>query len=208
MRLFLLSMLKNRVPARVVLLALVAGLIAPAGLLAQDLHPSRRPSPMGMARTFVDDAYVRVVYSRPYQRGRDNIFGTEESGAVVPFGQLWRFGANEATEITVAEDVKVAGETLPAGTYSVFVTPGAEEWTFHFNSVLGLNGTGRFDPETGDFENAYSADNDVVTVSAPTAKTEEEVDQLTITFEEVTEGAEMVVGWIHTEVRLPLAASD
>ena len=42
---------------------------------AQDLHPSRRPSPTGIARTFVGDTYVKVVYSRPYKRGRDNIFG-------------------------------------------------------------------------------------------------------------------------------------
>ena len=68
---------------------------------AQDLHPSRRPSPMGMARITLDDTYVRVVYSRPYQRGRENIFGTEESEALVPYGKIWRTGANEGTEITI-----------------------------------------------------------------------------------------------------------
>jgi hypothetical protein len=62
---------------------------------AQDLHPSRRPSPMGLARATLANVgtYVSVVYSRPYERGRSNIFGSEESGALVPYGQRWRTGA-------------------------------------------------------------------------------------------------------------------
>jgi hypothetical protein len=179
--------------------------ILPDLAAAQDLHPSRRPSPMGMARTMLGDTYVKVVYSRPYQRGRDNIFGTEESGALVPFGQLWRTGANEATEITVTGDVMVAGETLPAGTYSLFTTPGAEEWTIHFNSALGLNGTMRF--SEGGAENAYSADNDVVTATATpsTLGEDDQVDQFTISFETTDAGADMILRWVDTEVRVPIA---
>jgi Protein of unknown function (DUF2911) len=190
------------------LAAVVATLAAclPGLAAAQDLHPSRRPSPMGMARTTLGDTYVRVVYSRPYQRGRDNIFGTEESGALVPYGKLWRTGANEATEITVTGDVTVAGDTLPAGTYSIFTTPGADEWKIHFNSALGLSGTVRF--EGGEAHEAYSPDNDVLVVSAqPTAiGGEEPVDQLTISFEDTEAGADMVLRWVDTEVRVPVAA--
>lgn len=191
-------------------LAAVAATIAsvsPAPAAAQDLHPSRRSSPMGMARVNLDDTYVRVVYSRPYQRGRDNIFGTEESGALVPYGQLWRTGANEATEITVTGDVMVAGERLPAGTYSLFTTPGADEWKVHFNTALGLNGTMRFDPETRTGENAYSTDNDVLVVTATPSSIEgdEEVDQLTISFERSDAGADMLLRWVDTEVRVPFA---
>ena len=115
--------------------------LAPA-LDAQDLHPSRRPSPMGMARITLDDTYVKVVYSRPYKRGRENIFGTEESGALVPYGQIWRTGANEATELTTTGDLRIAGQALAAGTYSIFTVPGPEEWSVHFNSALGLSDTG------------------------------------------------------------------
>lgn len=188
------------------LLAAVA-LAVPAVAAAQDLHPSRRSSPMGMARVTLDDGtYVRVIYSRPYKRDRDNIFGTEESGALVPFGQLWRTGANEATEITVTGDVTVGGERLPAGTYSLFTTPGAEEWKIHFNSALGLSGTVRFNPETREPEPAYLPENDVATVTAkPTAIEGEEVDQLTISFESTETGADMVLRWISTEVRVPIA---
>ena len=114
---------------------------------AQDLHPSRRPSPTGIASTFIGDTYVKVVYSRPYKRGRDNIFGTEDSGALVPYGKTWRTGANEATEITLTEDVRIGDQKLAAGTYSIFTVPGPESWSVQFNSALGLSGTGRFDTE-------------------------------------------------------------
>ncbi|HSL84449.1 MAG TPA: DUF2911 domain-containing protein [Thermoanaerobaculia bacterium] len=201
----------KRAPRSLALAALVAAvaLLAPAVADAQDLHPSRRASPMGMARITLDDGtYVRVVYNRPYKRGRDNVFGTEESGALVPYGQLWRTGANEATEITVTGDVQVAGQTLPAGTYSLFTTPGADEWKVHFNSELGLSGTGRFNQETRQFESAYTPDKDVVTATAtPTAIEGEdaEVDQFTISFEKTDAGADMILRWIRTEVRVPIA---
>lgn len=199
----------NRCARRFAPVALVAlaALLAPEVLPAQDLHPSRRPSPMGMARITLDDTYVRVVYSRPYQRGRDNIFGTEESGALIPFGQLWRTGANEATEITVTGDVLVDGELLPAGTYSLFTTPGSDEWKIHFNSELGLSGTGRFNPETREFEEGYLPENDVVVATAEprTLEEDEEVDQFTISFERTDAGADMLFRWVDTEVRVPLA---
>ena len=187
---------------RLLLAAVLALLAVPAA--PQDLHPSRRPSPMGMARITVDDTYVRVVYSRPYKRGRDNIFGSAESGALVPFGEVWRTGANEATEITLTGDLEVAGKPLAAGTYSLFTVPGPETWTVHFNSALGLNGTARRNPETGDFEQVDLAPTDVVVVSATAAALEEEVDQFTIAFEAVEGGADMCLRWITTEVCVPL----
>jgi hypothetical protein len=107
---------------------------------------------MAMARTMIEDTYVRVVYSRPYKRGRENIFGAADSGALVPYGERWRTGANEATEITLTGDLEVGGRSLAAGNYSLTTTPSAESWTVHFNSALGLNGNARQNPETGAFE--------------------------------------------------------
>ncbi|MDX1632299.1 MAG: DUF2911 domain-containing protein [Thermoanaerobaculia bacterium] len=178
---------------------------------AQDLHPSRRPSPMGMARTLLDDGtYVRVVYSRPYERGRDNIFGTEESGALVPFQQVWRTGANEATEITVTQDVKVAGKKLSAGTYSMFTTPAPDKWKIHFNSALGLSGTARYNPETEEYEEGYLEENNVLTVGIEpeTLDEDEKVTQFTISFEDDDAGADMVLRWIRTEVRVPIQPAE
>jgi hypothetical protein len=195
----------KRTPILAIALALAAALfVVDLAAVAQDLHPSRRPSPMGMARTDLGDAYVRVVYSRPYLRGRDNIFGTEESGALVPFGKVWRTGANEGTELTVTKDVKVAGETLPAGTYTLFTTPGPESWGVHINSLLGFSGTFRRNAETGQFENAYDAANNVVDVTVKPGTLEEEADQFTIVFEEADGGVHLVLRWQKTEVRVPI----
>lgn len=190
-------------------LSLVIGVLLVSDLaLTQDLHPSRRPSPMGMARTMLGDCYVKVVYSRPYKRGRDNIFGTEEEKALVPYGKLWRTGANEATEITVTKDVIVGGKKLAAGTYSLFTTPGPEKWTVHFNTALGMSGTGYFNPETGEFKEGYSPENDIVVVTAPVKKLDEEVDQFTISFEKAGEGADMILKWIKTEIRVPVKVAE
>jgi hypothetical protein len=192
--------------AALLALAAVASLAPP--LAAQDLHPSRRPSPMGMARVTLGDAYVRIVYGRPYKRGRDNIFGTKESGALVPFGERWRTGANEATEITVTKDVTIAGRRLPAGTYSLFTTPGPERWTFHFNSLLGLSGTGYF--ADGKFTAVDLGPTDLLVVEAPVSAIpaeKEEVDQFTFDFEKTDAGADLVLRWIRTELRLPVAVA-
>ncbi len=183
--------------------ALVATL-APTKTSAQDLHPSRRPSPMGIARTFVDDGYVSVTYSRPYKRGRE-IFGSKESGAVVPYGELWRTGANEATQITLTKDLMVAGQKLPAGTYSLFTIPGEKQWQVQFNTALGLNGTRRRNPASGEMEEAYKVENNVVTVTVPVGATKEEIDQFTITFEDREGGKDLVLRWITTEIHVPLA---
>ena len=191
--------MRNAFRLTLVLAALV-GLFAADLAIAQDLHPSRRPSPMGMARVTLDDgaAYVKVTYSRPYKRGRDNIFGTEDSGALVPFGKLWRTGANEASEITTTGDLTFGGEALPAGTYSLFTTPGAEEWTVHVNSAVGGNGT-----------SGYDAANDVVALKVTPGATEEEVDQFTISFDEQEDGStHLVLAWINTEVRVPVAVAE
>jgi hypothetical protein len=193
-----------RFDRRIVLAALAAAVAVPLAS-AQDLHPSRRPSPLGMARTMLDDAYVRVVYGRPYKRDRKNIFGTKESGAVVVYGERWRTGANEATELTVTRDVLFGGQKLPAGTYSLSTTPAPGTWKVHLNSKLGLDGLGTFANNT--FTPVDLPPTDVLTVSAPATELPEdkEVDQLTFEFEKTAAGTDMVLRWIRTEVRVPIA---
>jgi hypothetical protein len=190
------------------LCALAAVTLLPALAAAQDLHPSRRPSPMGMARILLGDAYLRVVYSRPYERERPVIFGKEEDGALVPFGKVWRTGANEATEITVTADVLVGAEKKPLaeGTYSLFTIPGAESWQVLVVDKLGLSGAGTFNPETREFTEIDVAAEAVVNVAAKPAAIPEadKVDQFTISFEKTGDAsADMVLRWILTEVRVP-----
>jgi hypothetical protein len=188
-----------------VVFALVLAVAASAVVVGQDLHPSRRPSPMGMARTMLGDAYVRVVYGRPYKRGRANIFGTKESNAVVPYGERWRTGANEATEITVTRDVLVGGQKLQAGTYSLSTTPGPTAWKVHFNSKLGLDGLGIFANDTFTPVDLVPTDVLVVSATATALPEAKEVDQLTFEFEKTANGTDMVLRWIRTEVRVPIA---
>jgi hypothetical protein len=189
-------------------LALLALLLVTDVAAAQDLHPSRRPSPTGIAKTFLGETYVKVTYSRPYMRGRA-VFGDPSDGEsyLVPFGQTWRTGANEATEITITGPVLVSGERLEAGTYSLFTVPGASSWEVRFHPGLGMDGTGRLDPESGGFTETYDPDLDVLVVEVPTASLEEAVDQFTIGFETVAGGTAMVFRWERTEVRVPLAGS-
>lgn len=192
-----------RVGTGVLVVAALIGGVMPAE--AQDLHPSRRPSPVGIARTHLGDTYVKVTYGRPYARGRD-IFGAAGGATtyLVPFGEVWRTGANEATELTTTGPLMVAGERLEAGTYSVFTVPGASSWEIRFSPQLGLDGTAIFNPETGQVTPAYDESRDVLTVTLPSGRLEEPVDQFTIEFED----SELVLSWERTEVRIPVAPAS
>ena len=174
---------------------------------AQDLHPSRRLSPIGIARTHIGDTYVKVTYGQPYIRGRE-IFGadTDSTTFLVPFGEVWRTGASEATEITVTGPVMLAGNHLDAGTYSIFTEPSAESWVFHVTGELGLDGTGIFNTETQVFTPVYGPEKDLFSFSAPVNNLPEDaaVDPFTISFEESDSGVDMVLRWEWTEVRAPI----
>lgn len=187
-------------------LAVGGTLAATAPASAQDLHPSRRPSPIGIARTHIGDTYVKVTYGRPYMRGR-SIFGTPGDTVtyLVPFGEVWRTGANEATELTTTGPLMVAGNRLEAGTWSIFTVPGPQTWSIRFNPALGLDGTNRFDEATGEFSPGYDASRDVLRVDVPAGTTGEVVDQFTMTFERTAGGADLVLRWERTEVRIPVA---
>lgn len=126
---------------------------------------------------------VEVTYGRPSVRDRE-IFGD-----LVPFGEVWRTGANESTAITFSDDVKVNGEELAAGTYSLYTIPGSNEWTIIFNSKLSW-GT------------QYDEREDVVRISVVPEETHP-MEQMLIYFENVTaESGDMFIHW--DDVRVPV----
>jgi hypothetical protein len=183
-----------------------AAAIDAAPAAGQDLHPSRRPSPIGIAKTHVGDTYVKVTYGRPYMRGR-RIFGAAGDTAqiLVPFGQLWRTGANEATELTTTGPLRFAGRPLAAGTYSIFTVPGPQSWEVRVSPQLGLDGTGGLSA-SGEFTpDIYAEARDVLKVNVPSGQIGEPVDQFTIEFENGATGTDMVLRWERTEVRIPIA---
>lgn len=92
---------------------------------------SSRPSPPATATGKVGGANISINYSSPSVKGR------KIWGELVPYGKMWRAGANEATIFETDKDITVEGKKLPAGKYSLFALPGEKEWQFAFNSQTG-----------------------------------------------------------------------
>src|SRR5687768_761079 len=89
---------------------------------------SKRPSPPAVEKeTLSGGATVTIDYSQPSVKGR--AIGKD----IAPYGKVWRTGANEPTTIEISNDVKVEGQTLPAGKYSLWTIPGESEWVVIFN---------------------------------------------------------------------------
>jgi hypothetical protein len=133
-----------------------------------------------------DGLIVKTSYSSPHKKGRV-IFGE-----LVPYGKVWRTGANEATLIEFNQAVKVAGKELKAGKYSLWSIPAAGDWTIIFNG------------ETGQWGTNYDEEEDVLRVTVPSAKTPATAEQLAITFNKVPAGADMVLHWDNTAVTVPI----
>lgn len=118
------------------LLLTLAGFLITSLLWAQ-ADKSNRPSPPATASGKIKDANITINYSSPAVKGR-KIFGD-----LVPYGQVWRAGANEATLFETDKEIKVEGKTLPAGKYSLYAIPGEKEWTIIFNKQTGQWGVKR-----------------------------------------------------------------
>lgn len=131
---------------------------------------------------------MKVVYSRPQKKDRV-IFGE-----LLKYGEVWRVGANEATEITFLQEVTIGDKKVKAGRYTVYAIPQEGEWEVHFS-----NDNDRW----GHY--AYKPDESLVTkITVPTAKTNETVEAFSILFEAVDGGAHMIMGWDDTMVRVPI----
>lgn len=111
-----------------ILFALILSLISFA-TLAQNKEEKVRVSPKAEVMQVVGFTEVRIIYSRPGVKGR------EIWGGLVPYNQVWRAGANEATKFIFSTDVVIEGKPLKAGAYSFFAIPGKNEWTLIFNKV-------------------------------------------------------------------------
>ena len=149
-------------------------------------------SPMDTVTFSQNGLDVEVVYYRPYKKGR-LIFGLEEDGALQPFGVYWRLGANDATTIELKTDVSFAGQPLKAGKYSLYAFPGKNSWQIGVNSKS--NRWGVSEPDH---------DDDVLMVEVPVFYSDEIIEQFKISFEASERGAEMVLKWENSIVRIPI----
>ncbi len=147
-----------------------------------------RPSPMYMTTMKYDDTYMKITYGRPHKKDRE-IFG-----GLVPYGEIWRTGANEATELTTTGDIYLAGNLVKAGTYSIFTIPQKDKWTIILNSALGQWGAYEYDPGK-----------DVLRFEVPVEKTDVIYEPFTIEFNQDNSDAFLAMIWDHTKVSIPLS---
>jgi hypothetical protein len=102
---------------------------------------SKRPSPPASAECkFSDGKTIKIDYSSPRARGR-KIFGEAKENALVPYGEVWRAGANEATTFVANANVTVGGKAVPAGSYTIFTVPKADSWWLVISKKTGEWGT-------------------------------------------------------------------
>lgn len=148
-----------------------------------------QPSPFTKIEQKVGLTDVTLEYSRPGMRGR-TIFGD-----LVPFGKMWRTGANKNTMITFSDDVVIDGQTLKAGSYSIFVTPTAKSWDIVFYSDTENRGT----PQNWDDSKvAAKVTQDVYPIS-------EKIETFTISFDDLTnDSANLVIMWEQTYVPIKI----
>jgi hypothetical protein len=147
-------------------------------------------SPAEKLNTKIGLTDVTLEYSRPGVKGRErNIFG-----GLVPYGEVWRTGANASTKVTFSDSVKVKGQWLPGGTYALYTIPGQDEWTVIFSKNLGLWGS-----------MGYKQEEDALRVKVKPVNVGEPAETFTINFSDFSNNsANMNILWDFTKVSVPL----
>ena len=130
---------------------------------------------------------IKVLYGRPQKKGR-SIFGS-----LVPYNKVWRTGANEATEITFFQDVKLGDQEIKAGTYTLFTIPKKDTWTIIINSDTDVWGS-----------YYYNKDKDVARFDVP-VKNADALEYFSIAFTKQTDGAHMILAWDNISVAVPFS---
>ncbi len=147
-----------------------------------------RKSPISISSVKSEGVYIKVVYGQPYRKGR-SIFGDLE-----PYGQVWRTGANEATEITFTEPVLFADEPIDPGTYALFTIPNQENWTIILNNDLG---------QWGAFE--YKEEFDYLRIQVPVETQDSPMEAFTIAFDEPENSmTTMSLAWDVVRIEVPI----
>jgi hypothetical protein len=129
---------------------------------------------------------ARVIYSRPHKQGR-KIFGN-----LLKYGEPWRLGANEATEIEFFQPVTIQNKSVAKGRYIVYCIPEETEWTIIFNNNIYSWGL-KQDPGK-----------DIYKFKIPVEKAPSTIEHFTIVFQQAGKDAYMVIAWDDTEARLPI----
>jgi hypothetical protein len=151
--------------------------------------PKKRPSPPANAECrLASGKTVKVAYSSPRMKGR-KIYG-----GLVPYGKVWRTGANEATSLTTDANLTVGGKDVPAGSYTIFTVPNADKWTLVISKKTGEWGT----DYPGEKE-------DLARVDMAVSKTAAPVENFTIGFDAKGPSCTMNIDWESTRASVDFA---
>lgn len=135
----------------------------------------------------IEPLVARVIYSRPQKNGR-NIFGD-----LLVYGEVWRLGANEATEIEFYKPVRIGNTKIKKGRYTLYCIPYQDKWTLIVNKETDTWGSFKYD-ET----------KNVAKVDAPLKKQTEVLESFAIAFEKSAGGANLLIGWDNSIVSFPI----
>ena len=168
---------------------LTAILMAVIGVGALGVAQDNKPSPAATADVTLAGKQISINYSRPSMRGRKIM------GELVPYGQVWRTGANEATTLKTPVDLKIGNTNVPAGEYTLWTLPGESTWKLIVNKQTGQWGTD------------YSADKDLARIDMQKSSLTQTVEQFTISWDKKAENrADLVLAWEKTRVWVPVEA--
>jgi Protein of unknown function (DUF2911) len=149
-----------------------------------------KPSPAASATCNLGGGKsIKTDYSSPRMKGR-KIYGD-----LVPFGEVWRTGANEATTFVPSADVSVGGKTVPAGNYTIFTVPTVDKWTLIINKT------------TGEWGIPYKYEsNELARVDMKVSKLPSPVENFTISYAKSGNGCTMQIDWERTRASVEITA--
>lgn len=152
----------------------------------------KRLSPKDTVEFKENDLKLKVTYNRPSKKNRQ-VFG-----ALVPYNEVWRTGANEATTFETNESLTIEGMVLPAGNYTLWTVPRDSTWTVYFNSKQyswGVN---------SEMKPMWDPNYDVVDIQVPVNKLDAPVEQFTIAFNNTANNLSLTMSWDDVKIAVPL----
>jgi hypothetical protein len=167
---------------------LLIGLLLSTTLLTEAQLKTPAPSPAQTLRQDFGLGNIEISYSRPGVRGR-KIFGD-----VVPYGQVWRTGANNATTIAFTDEVIIGGKKLAPGKYGLLTMPGSKEWVVIISKQTNVTSPAD-----------YKADQDLVRVNAAATKSKTATETFTIAVQDIKNtSCNLVISWAKRQITIPI----
>ena len=174
-----------------VLLSIVALGLFLYCIFVENIFASRL-SPKDTVKFELNDLELKAFYNRPFKKDRE-IFG-----ALVPYNEVWRTGANEATTFETNKSLEVGGMPLPEGKYTLWTVPKDSVWTVIFNSKQYAWGV------DSEMKPMWDPNYDALKIDVPVEKINSTVEQFTIAFDNSTDNLFLTMAWDDTKVSVPL----